>query len=88
MCLNEILKEAVSNAVRHGDATAVDVQIVLTQNEIELQVLNDGRPAISTSRKGLGSTMFDDLTISWQLARDYDADKTVLSARLPFGYSG
>jgi signal transduction histidine kinase len=88
MCVNEILKEAVSNAVRHGDATEVAVQIVLNQNEIELQVLNDGRPAISTSRKGLGSTMFDDLTISWQLARDYDADKTVLSARLPFGFSG
>ena len=88
MCVNEILKEAISNAVRHGDAQNALVELSFNQQGlIELKVANDGKPPVSSNRKGVGSALLDELTLDWQLSVDENRDQTVLLAHLPFSGS-
>lgn len=85
MCLNEILKEAISNAVRHGDASKANIKLTETKTGIvEVIVSNDGTRPVANKRKGLGSSMLDELTLDWQLTFDPNGYQTVLIAHLPF----
>ena len=78
--INEILREAISNAVRHGDAG--NVVVALTQNGgvLNLKVTNDGGPVTEWSRSSLGSEMLDELTLDWSLSNQ--GKRVVLEARL------
>jgi signal transduction histidine kinase len=78
--INEILREAISNAVRHGDAG--NVVVALTQNGgvLNLKVTNDGGPVTDWSRSNLGSEMLDELTLDWSLSNQ--GKRVVLEARL------
>ena len=82
-CVNEIAKEAIGNAVRHGGATAVSVKITRPQDDIiELEFENNGVPVTGRARKkGIGSRMLDDITLSWSLKRE--GKLTMLRATLP-----
>jgi two-component sensor histidine kinase len=85
MCVNEILKEAVSNAVRHGDAQKAWVSMAAPSGGvIELSVANDGFAPMTGGRKGLGSGLLDELTVGWSLGYDENNSRTILRARLPF----
>jgi two-component sensor histidine kinase len=88
MCLNEILKEAVSNAVRHGDAERAWVEVSRTGEKteaiVEIQVTNDGRIPVTGERRGLGSQLLDELTLEWSLESVPETGQTILAARLPF----
>jgi signal transduction histidine kinase len=88
MCVNEILKEAVSNAVRHGDARTAQVSLNLAdEGVLNLRVTNDGYAPRIGGRKGLGSNLLDELTVDWALSFDSATDQTILTARLPFSTS-
>lgn len=88
MCVNEILKEAVSNAVRHGDARTAKVSLNLAdEGVLNLTVTNDGYAPRIGGRKGLGSNLLDELTVNWSLGFDSATDQTILTARLPFSRS-
>lgn len=88
MCMNEIFKEAISNAVRHGDARRAEISMkVEGSGLIEVRVDNDGNPPAARGRKGLGSALLDELTLDWQLSVDENRDQTVLLAHLPFSGS-
>jgi hypothetical protein len=81
-CVNEILKEAVGNAVRHGSASAVLVRITRDKDDfIDLSIQNDGSAPPKRRKKGIGSRMLDDITFSWFLERS--GRLTTLNARLP-----
>ena len=81
-CVNEILKEAVGNAVRHGSATAVLAKITRDKDDfIDLVIQNDGTAPNKRAKKGIGSRMLDDITIKWSLGRS--GKLTTLTARLP-----
>ena len=83
-CINELLKEAVSNAVRHGDARNAQVAIKSSAaGVLEVSVSNDGVPPAGV-RKGVGSKLFDELTLDWALDFDSVTSRTNLSARVPF----
>ena len=88
LCVNEILKEAVSNAVRHGDAERAWVLISKAesgdQSIIDLVVRNDGRTLLTGTRKGIGSKLLDELTLDWSLKAEEERGQTILEARLPF----
>lgn len=83
--LTDLATEAVSNAVRHGKATTVevtidvDVTIDMEDDElIRLCVVDDGRvPA--QGMPGLGTALLTRCTYDWSLAHD----PTTLTARLP-----
>jgi hypothetical protein len=81
-CVNEILKEAVGNAVRHGSATAVLVKVTRDKDDfIDVSIQNDGSAPPKRRKKGIGSRMLDDITFSWSLERS--GRLTTLKARLP-----
>ena len=81
-CVNEILKEAIGNAVRHGGATAALVNITRLEDDfIDIEVQNDGSAPGKRRKKGIGSRMLDDITFRWSLERS--GRLTTLKARLP-----
>lgn len=81
-CVNEILKEAIGNAVRHGGANGVVAKITRDKDDfIDLEIQNDGSAPRKGWKKGIGSRMLDDITVSWSLTRS--GRLTTLKARLP-----
>jgi two-component sensor histidine kinase len=84
MCVNEICKEAVSNAVRHGEAKAMTIAIDRSADELLIiDASNTGRPVAANNRQGVGSAMLDDLTVEWSLTNNRARGRVVLQAKLP-----
>jgi signal transduction histidine kinase len=84
MCVNEICKEAVSNAVRHGEAKIVDIEVDRSSDSIIfISASNDGRAIDKSAIPGVGSKMFDELTIDWALHTNRSSQRTILEAQLP-----
>ena len=85
-CINEICKEAISNAVRHGNAK--NATIILNRDKddvIELEICNDGHRLLRDQTPGMGMQMIDDLSLSYKLTSDRHKGKTCLMAELPIG---
>ena len=82
--VNEIMREAVSNAVRHGAATQVEIEIDREADDmIDFVAKNNGTPIRDDITKGTGSSMLDELTVEWNLTQDNRLGKTVLRASIP-----
>ena len=54
LAVYRILQEALTNTIKHGRASIVDVRIRYLNHEIEVDVTDDGRAAPGTSGSGLG----------------------------------
>ena len=81
--LADLASEAVSNAVRHGKATRVDVEVDLEGTGdalVRLRVTDNGSVP-DTEGVGLGTTLLTRCTYDWSLSRG----PTTLTARLPCG---
>jgi signal transduction histidine kinase len=79
---NEIIKEAVSNAVRHGQAKNVNIKLDRIRDDIlEIEIQNDGFKPSRDKTPGLGSQLLDELTLSWSL--ETKNNKTTLKAEVP-----
>jgi len=67
--VSELLREAVSNAVKHGSAHRITVSLTVDPHNrtAHLSVTNDGVPPSPDAVPGLGSTLFDELCIEWAL---------------------
>jgi two-component sensor histidine kinase len=84
LCVNEIIKEAVSNAVRHGEAKVVNIAIDRHDDfSLEIQVSNDGVPLLSQNKLGVGSRLIEELTTDWSLDSSKATGLTVFKANLP-----
>jgi signal transduction histidine kinase len=82
--VNEIMREAVSNAVRHGSSTRVDIEIDRVEDEvIEFVCRNNGTLLSVQASQGLGSEMMDELTIEWSISTEAKSGLTALRARIP-----
>ena len=82
--VNEIMREAVSNAVRHAGATDVQIEIDRERDDlIDFVAKNGGKPIKADVTLGMGSQMLDELTVDWSLTQDERQGKTVLSATIP-----
>jgi len=80
----EIWKEAVVNAVRHGKAKHISISASLERSVsdqllLELEFVDDG-VGLGETKEGMGLAQLDQLTINHSLVRE--ADKTKLSATL------
>ena len=83
-CINEICKEAISNAVRHGNAKNAWITLSREQDDvIELEICNDGHTLLRDQPNGMGLSMVDDLSLSWQLTAERHKGKTCLVTQLP-----
>ena len=84
MCVNEIVKEAVSNAVRHGEARKAWVEVDRVADEtLMISVRNDGRPLPVELEHGVGARMLDDLTLDWSLVNNRARGTVDFEANLP-----
>lgn len=64
----EVVREAITNAIRHGGAQTVRVTIALEAGQIVVVVVDDGSLTSSTS-KGLGTSILDATCASWSRER-------------------
>ncbi len=81
-CVNEIAKEAISNAVRHGSASTATIDIDRIEDDlIQIEVVNDGIASRAKERKGIGSSMLDEICLNWSLTNK--SKLVYLSAELP-----
>lgn len=78
----DLLTEAVSNAVRHGEATSVAVAVTAPSPElVELRVRDDGQAVPAVSGSGLGTRLLDECTLEW--SRESGPGGNGLRALLP-----
>lgn len=81
---NEVLKEAVSNAVKHAQATEVQISLSLTADkDIALAVTNNGSAPKTRNTSGIGSKIFDSVCLDHSLSRDESAKQTLFRATIP-----
>lgn len=82
--VTDLTTEAVSNAIRHGGATTVRVDIDVDEGElIRVRVVDDGAVPES-GMPGLGTALLTRCSYDWELVRE----PTTLTARLPCATSG
>jgi signal transduction histidine kinase len=82
-CTKEIVKEAISNAVRHGGATLMTVSLVLESGHtLVLEAVNNGRVLDESVEAGLGSQIIQDLSYFWSLSSDPASGLTTLVAKM------
>lgn len=62
----EVIREAITNAVKHGAATKIVIDLAQTATGGLLKIENDGLPP-NLETKGLGTEMFDEVSSSWTL---------------------
>jgi signal transduction histidine kinase len=60
----EIIAEAVSNAIRHGKAKAVHIEMRGSEDRLRLTVRNAGS-TVAASSHGLGTAMIEDCSLKW-----------------------
>ena len=64
----ELTREAVSNAIRHGDADTIDIHITVDSagHDIHLLVTNDGSPLPDELVEGVGTRLLHDMSLNWE----------------------
>ena len=67
-CVTEVVREAISNAVKHGEATNAKIKISLEKSRLLRVVIeNDGIPARQGAKTGFGSDFLDEVAYDWSL---------------------
>lgn len=82
-CLAEIVREGCANAIRHGEATVIEVQAVMSErgDTIEVSIDNDGLPVPDDAPSGVGSYLLSELTLEWSRVNLEQGAR--LNARVP-----
>lgn len=83
--VREVLLEGIGNAVRHGGASSITVEIDDEAGNLRVTISDDGC-GTEDPRAGLGSAMFDDLGRDWRL-RPGDAGGAVLEVTLKASFA-
>jgi nitrate/nitrite-specific signal transduction histidine kinase len=79
---NEIIKEAVSNSVKHGKADLIKVSFEQPKlGFVEIIVQDNGRGLSSRSSAGLGSQILDETAFPWSL-ENQPTGGTILKAQI------
>ena len=66
--LIEVVREAVGNAIRHGNATSIEVTIAHREtNLIGLKIADNGSGIAVTAVPGIGNQLFSSLTYDWTI---------------------
>jgi signal transduction histidine kinase len=77
----EVLREAVSNAIKHGSASEIEIEAKVSNNLILLSIVNNGKPAVNSRGNGFGSKLYSELTHTWKLDKTEDG-RTKFSATI------
>lgn len=83
VCANEIIKEAVSNAVKHGKADKLTIDFVSDQpGFVEIIAEDNGKGISRKSKPGIGSQLLDEIAFPWCMEKGPEGG-TILRARIP-----
>lgn len=83
VCANEIIKESVSNSMKHGKAQKVNIRFESNQQGfIEIIAEDDGKGLPRQFKPGLGSQLLDEIAFPWTLEKLPEGG-TILRARIP-----
>lgn len=81
----EVMREGVSNAVRHGAADSIAIGVSSpVPGIIRVTIDDDGDGPPMTASPGLGSSMLDDVALDWSLTRA----GTITSLEVELGIDG
>ena len=70
VCANEIIKESVSNSMKHGKATNVKIRFESAEpGFIRIIAEDNGRGLPNQFRPGLGSQLLDEIAFPWSLTK-------------------
>jgi signal transduction histidine kinase len=75
----EVLREGISNAIKHGSASEIEIEAKIANHLIVLSILNNGKAPVNRSGNGFGSKLYGELTHTWNLERAEDG-RTKFSA--------
>ncbi|MEY4477374.1 MAG: hypothetical protein RJA31_878 [Actinomycetota bacterium] len=76
--------EVINNAIRHGKATVLSLEIDLASVDLIRIVGTNNGVVLNNHTPGLGMSMFDELTAYWSLSSDEDTTFTgYIAARQP-----
>ena len=76
--VGDCVEEAILNAVRHGDCSAIDIQILEKDTAVSMVITNDGK-GFSNKPRGFGSSIYEEVTRGdWKLWRDEKNKSTIL----------
>jgi two-component sensor histidine kinase len=85
--LNEVLKEVVSNAVRHGNASKALIRINLdSYGDISIVAANDGKKPLGNIVESLGSRMLDAVCVERSLLWNEETEYTEFTATIPINH--
>jgi uncharacterized membrane protein len=76
-CLAEVLREAVSNASKHGQATKVEIVVNIGDSAISLLAKDNGTSLNTGKTQGLGTELLDDVCSSWILKPNPETGMTL-----------
>ena len=83
VCANEIIKESISNAVKHGKSDSVKIRFEAAEPGFAQIVVEDnGKGLPNQYRPGLGSQILDEIAFPWSLTKKSEGG-TILRARIP-----
>ena len=77
--VTEVLREAVSNAIKHGSATEIEIDVKVTAKLVVISIVNNGKSPVNSRGNGFGSKLYSELTHTWQLEQTAD-NRTKFSA--------
>jgi signal transduction histidine kinase len=82
--LGELAREACSNAIRHGNATKISIEVETSRatNSARLRVENNGEAIPENPKDGLGSQFFDEVCLDWS-REQLGKERVVVVARVP-----
>jgi len=76
-CLGEVVREAVSNASRHGGANWLEIQINLEDSRVSVEAMDNGSNTNTGKTQGLGSELLNDVCSSWSLDANPGGGRTL-----------
>lgn len=77
----DICTELVSNAVRHGSSTDIEITFAQQEHGVRIQFNDNGSEIPEFTRSGVGSRILDDCTVEWW--RERVGSRNELSALIP-----
>ena len=80
-CVIEVLRESITNALKHGAATWVDITVALGDSGITVCARNNGAPPPADRTEGFGLMAIAEFSRSWALTRE--GEFTVLTVDVP-----
>jgi signal transduction histidine kinase len=81
---NELLKEVLSNSVRHGQSSKVEITFTEpTPGEVNLFVVNNGTKPKKSAASSIGSSIFKSVCLSTELIYNKETKDTEFTALVP-----